>query len=85
MVFAGTQWVNAKPGGKFKLDMVVTDNADDPNVPSGRSSCPTIADGDRASVNEVADTLLAGAALSKRFGALIVLDQADFAVAPRQE
>jgi hypothetical protein len=36
-------------------------------------------------VNEVADTLLAGAALSKRFGALIVLDQADFAVAPWQE
>jgi branched-chain amino acid transport system substrate-binding protein len=35
MIFAGTQWVNAKPGSKFKLDMVVTDNADDPNVPIG--------------------------------------------------
>jgi branched-chain amino acid transport system substrate-binding protein len=35
MIFAGTQWVNAKPGSKFKLDMVVTDNADDPKVPVG--------------------------------------------------
>jgi branched-chain amino acid transport system substrate-binding protein len=28
----GSQWVKAK-GGKFKLDLVVTDNACDPNVP----------------------------------------------------
>ena len=29
----GTQWVKAKPGGKFKLDMVITENANDHNVP----------------------------------------------------
>jgi len=29
----GTQWVKAKSGAKHKLDYVVTDNADDPNVP----------------------------------------------------
>ena len=29
----GTQWVKAKPGSKHKLDYVVTDNADDRNVP----------------------------------------------------
>src|SRR5580700_6096659 len=40
MIFAGTQWVNAKPGSKFKLDMVVTDNADDPNVPVGAQLVP---------------------------------------------
>lgn len=40
MVFAGTQWVNAKPGSKFKLDMVVTDNADDPNIPIGAKLVP---------------------------------------------
>jgi branched-chain amino acid transport system substrate-binding protein len=40
MIFAGTQWVNAKPGSKFKLDMVVTDNADDPQVSVGGSLVP---------------------------------------------
>jgi branched-chain amino acid transport system substrate-binding protein len=40
MIFAGTQWVNSKPGSKFKLDMVVTDNADDPNVPVGAKLVP---------------------------------------------
>jgi branched-chain amino acid transport system substrate-binding protein len=29
----GAQWVKAKPGSKFKLDYVVTENATDPNVP----------------------------------------------------
>jgi branched-chain amino acid transport system substrate-binding protein len=29
----GTQWIKAKPGSKYKLDYVVTDNADDRNVP----------------------------------------------------
>jgi branched-chain amino acid transport system substrate-binding protein len=29
----GSQWVKAKPGGKFKLDMVITENANDKNVP----------------------------------------------------
>jgi branched-chain amino acid transport system substrate-binding protein len=29
----GTQWVKAKPGSKFKLDYVVAENANDPNVP----------------------------------------------------
>jgi branched-chain amino acid transport system substrate-binding protein len=28
----GSQWVKAKPGGKFKLDMVITENANDRNV-----------------------------------------------------
>jgi branched-chain amino acid transport system substrate-binding protein len=40
MVFAGTQWVGAKPGSKFKLEMIVTDNADDPNVPLGGKLVP---------------------------------------------
>jgi branched-chain amino acid transport system substrate-binding protein len=31
----GTQWVKAKPGSKFKLDYVITENADDKNVPVG--------------------------------------------------
>ncbi len=29
----GSQWVKAKPGGKFKLEMVITENANDRNVP----------------------------------------------------
>ncbi len=29
----GTQWVKAKPGSKYKFDYVITDNADDKNVP----------------------------------------------------
>ncbi|MGO8799452.1 MAG: ABC transporter substrate-binding protein [Roseiarcus sp.] len=29
----GSQWVKAKPGSKFKLDIVVTEHATDPNVP----------------------------------------------------
>ena len=28
----GSQWVKAKPGSKFKLDMVITENANDKNV-----------------------------------------------------
>ena len=31
----GTQWVKAAAGSKFKLDFVVTEHADDPNVPIG--------------------------------------------------
>jgi branched-chain amino acid transport system substrate-binding protein len=40
MVLVGGQWVKAKPGGKFKLDFVITDNADDHNVPIGRKLQP---------------------------------------------
>jgi branched-chain amino acid transport system substrate-binding protein len=40
MIFAGTQWTNAKPGSKFKLDMIVTNNADDPQVPVGAQLVP---------------------------------------------
>ena len=29
----GTQWVSAKSGGKHKFDLVITENAGDPNVP----------------------------------------------------
>ncbi len=29
----GSQWVKAKPGSKFKLDLVITENANDKNVP----------------------------------------------------
>ncbi len=36
----GTQWVKAKPGSKFKLDYVVTENATDPNVPVGAKLIP---------------------------------------------
>ncbi|MCC6949766.1 MAG: ABC transporter substrate-binding protein [Bradyrhizobiaceae bacterium] len=35
MIFVGAQWVKAAPGSKFGIDLVVTDNADDPNVPVG--------------------------------------------------
>ena len=33
MIFVGAQWDEAEPGSKFKLRLIVTDNADDPNVP----------------------------------------------------
>lgn len=36
----GTQWVKAKPGSKFKLDYVVTENANDKNVPIGAQLLP---------------------------------------------
>jgi branched-chain amino acid transport system substrate-binding protein len=29
----GDQWVKSKPGSKFKLDLVITENANDKNVP----------------------------------------------------
>ena len=29
----GAQWVKAKPGSKFKLDLVITEHVTDPNVP----------------------------------------------------
>ncbi len=36
----GTQWVKAKPGGKFKLDYVITENTNDRNVPTGEQLQP---------------------------------------------
>jgi branched-chain amino acid transport system substrate-binding protein len=36
----GTQWIKAKPGSKFKLDYVVTENATDPNVPASAKLIP---------------------------------------------
>ena len=36
----GAQWIKAKPGSKYKLDMVIVDNADDPNVPIGAKLKP---------------------------------------------
>jgi len=36
----GTQWVKAKAGSKFKLDYVITDNADDKNVPVSAKLIP---------------------------------------------
>jgi branched-chain amino acid transport system substrate-binding protein len=36
----GAQWVKAKPGSKFKLDLVIVDNANDPNVPIGAKLQP---------------------------------------------
>src|SRR5580658_7611464 len=36
----GAQWIKAKPGSKYKLDLVVVDNADDPNVPVGAKLQP---------------------------------------------
>ena len=33
MIFVGAQWDEAEPGSKYKLRLIVTDNADDPNVP----------------------------------------------------
>jgi branched-chain amino acid transport system substrate-binding protein len=40
MVLIGAQWVKAKPGSHFKLDLVITDNADDRNVPIGAKLVP---------------------------------------------
>jgi branched-chain amino acid transport system substrate-binding protein len=36
----GAQWIKAKPGSRYKLDLVVIDNADDPNVPIGAKLQP---------------------------------------------
>ncbi len=36
----GCQWIKAKPGSKYKLDLVTVDNADDPNVPIGAKLQP---------------------------------------------
>ncbi len=36
----GTQWIKAKPGSKFKLDYVITENANDKNVPVGAQLHP---------------------------------------------
>jgi branched-chain amino acid transport system substrate-binding protein len=36
----GAQWVQAKAGSKYKLDLVIVDNADDPNVPIGAKLQP---------------------------------------------
>jgi branched-chain amino acid transport system substrate-binding protein len=36
----GGQWLKAKPGSKFKLDLVITDNTDDRNVPVGAKLLP---------------------------------------------
>jgi branched-chain amino acid transport system substrate-binding protein len=36
----GTQWVKAKAGSKFKLDYVITENANDKNVPIGAQLQP---------------------------------------------
>ncbi len=36
----GAQWIKAKPGSKYKLDLVVVDNADDSNVPIGAKLRP---------------------------------------------
>ena len=36
----GAQWIKAKPGSKYKLDLVIVDNADDPNVPVGAKLQP---------------------------------------------
>jgi branched-chain amino acid transport system substrate-binding protein len=36
----GTQWVKASAGGKFKLDFLVTEHANDPNVPIGAKLAP---------------------------------------------
>ncbi len=33
MVFAGAQWDNAKAGSKFKVDLTIIENADDPKIP----------------------------------------------------
>jgi branched-chain amino acid transport system substrate-binding protein len=36
----GSQWVKAKNGSKYKLDLVITDNAPDPNVPVAAQLIP---------------------------------------------
>src|ERR1700728_4281319 len=36
----GAQWIQAKPGSKYKLDLVIVDNANDPNVPIGAKLQP---------------------------------------------
>jgi branched-chain amino acid transport system substrate-binding protein len=36
----GCQWVKAKPGSKFKLDLPITEHSDDPKVPIGATLRP---------------------------------------------
>lgn len=36
----GCQWVKAKPGSKYKLDLPITEHADDPKVPIGATLRP---------------------------------------------
>ena len=36
----GSQWVKAKPGSRFKLDLPLTEHADDPHVPIGAQLVP---------------------------------------------
>jgi len=36
----GTQWVKTKPGSKYKFDMVITENANDPKVPVSAKLLP---------------------------------------------
>jgi branched-chain amino acid transport system substrate-binding protein len=36
----GDQWVKAKPGSKYKLDLVIIDNSEDPSVPVGAKLQP---------------------------------------------
>ncbi|MGH6988613.1 MAG: ABC transporter substrate-binding protein, partial [Stellaceae bacterium] len=36
----GCQWIKAKPGSKYKLDLVMTNSADDPNVPDAAKLVP---------------------------------------------
>ncbi|HTV31421.1 MAG TPA: ABC transporter substrate-binding protein [Xanthobacteraceae bacterium] len=36
----GDQWIKARPGSKYKLDLVIIDNSEDPNVPVGAKLQP---------------------------------------------
>ncbi len=36
----GAQWIKAKPGSRFKLDYVIIENANDPNVPVSNKLMP---------------------------------------------
>ena len=38
--FVGTQYQKTKPGSKFKVDAVVVENSEDPNVPLGAKLIP---------------------------------------------
>ena len=62
----GSQWVKAKPGSKFKLDCVITENATDRDVPVSAKLQSVQLKGADARPGRAADR----AGIGKRFNAL---------------
>ena len=74
----GGQW--RKAAGKFKIDFTICEHSDDPKIPIGGKLRRTRPEPARSTM----EPMLAAVGVSKRFGALVVLDGVDFAVGPRR-